>query len=388
MPADVTEVTVLVVMLKGADVLPAATGTLAGTVAEALELDSATLIPPDGAAAFSITVPVEVLPPVREYRLRVREDSSGCTETYAGKFRLLYDAVIWTPVLVVTAAAGRVNVVVVLPAGTVTLVGTVTALLVLVSVTGRPPVGAAAFRVSVPVTVAPPPPTRLVGLRAKDWSQGLIVSTAFCVDPLYAAVRVADIVEVTLLAVTENVFVVPPAGTVTEDGRVTSDVLLLERLTTAPFAGAGPPSVTVPVAWVPLVSAPITLVGFKARDSSHGLTVKVAVFVTPLLAAEIVTLTGLLTAFVLTANVAEVWPAATVTEAGTVTTDVLLLESVTVTEAVAAPVKVTVPVTGATVEPPVTLSGETVVLESAGTGVALASLEAGLVPLLLTALTT
>ena len=184
MPADVTAVTALVVMLKFADVLPAGTGTLAGTVAEALELDSATLTPPDGATAFSVTVPVEGLPPVTEYGFSESEDSIGSTERYDDKLRLLYDAVIWPLVLEVTAVVGRVKVVVVLPAGTVTLAGTVTALFALVSVTGRPPAGAAAFSTSLPVTVAPLPPTRLVGLRVKDWSQGLIVSVAFCVDPL------------------------------------------------------------------------------------------------------------------------------------------------------------------------------------------------------------
>ena len=57
--------TELVFAVKPALVAPAATVTLAGTVATAvLLLDSATIAPPDGAALVRITVPCEVPPPV------------------------------------------------------------------------------------------------------------------------------------------------------------------------------------------------------------------------------------------------------------------------------------------------------------------------------------
>ena len=49
----------LVVTLKVAVVLPPATVTEAGTVAEALLLDRVTEIPPVGAVALKVTVPVE-----------------------------------------------------------------------------------------------------------------------------------------------------------------------------------------------------------------------------------------------------------------------------------------------------------------------------------------
>ena len=55
--------TVCAVMVKVVDVAPAGTVTLGGTVAmPVLLLDSATLAPPVGAAPFSVTVPVAMLP--------------------------------------------------------------------------------------------------------------------------------------------------------------------------------------------------------------------------------------------------------------------------------------------------------------------------------------
>jgi len=68
------------------------------------------------------------------------------------------------------------------------------------------------------------------------------------------------------------------------------------------------------------------------------------------------------TALVLTVNVALLAPAATVTLAGTVAVDVLLLVSVTAAPPVGAgPLSVTVPVEG---DPPVTLAGLSAIAES------------------------
>jgi len=52
--------------VKVAVVAPAATEVVAGKVAAALLELSAIVIPPVGAAAASVTVPVEVLPPTSE----------------------------------------------------------------------------------------------------------------------------------------------------------------------------------------------------------------------------------------------------------------------------------------------------------------------------------
>lgn len=78
--------------------------------------------------------------------------------------------------------------------------------------------------------------------------------------------------EVTGLAVIVNVAPVAPAGTVTPAGTVAA-ALLLDRVTTAPPAGAGPFRIAVPVEEFP----PVRLDGLKDTDeSTGGIMVRVA----------------------------------------------------------------------------------------------------------------
>jgi hypothetical protein len=70
--------TATVVAVKVALVAPAATVTLAGTVATAvLLLPSVTTAPPAGAALLNVTVPVEDAPPVTAAGLTDTEDTAG-----------------------------------------------------------------------------------------------------------------------------------------------------------------------------------------------------------------------------------------------------------------------------------------------------------------------
>ena len=77
-----------VVMGKFAEVEPAATVTLAATVAAAvLLLVSVTTAPPVGAAAFSVTVPVDPVPPVTLVGFVVKDEMLiGCGPTVITEF--------------------------------------------------------------------------------------------------------------------------------------------------------------------------------------------------------------------------------------------------------------------------------------------------------------
>lgn len=75
--AEVEALTPLVVTVNVAVVAPAATVTLAETVAAALLLESATTAPPGGATLPRVTVPVDELPPTTVVGLSVRFESTG-----------------------------------------------------------------------------------------------------------------------------------------------------------------------------------------------------------------------------------------------------------------------------------------------------------------------
>ena len=89
---------------------------------------------------------------------------------------------------------------------------------------------------------------------------------------------VNEVLAATGLVVTVNVAVVAPAATVTLPGTCAAAVLLLDKVTTAPPAGAAPLSLTVPVDDVP----PFTEVGARLTVlRADEVTVKLAVLVAP-----------------------------------------------------------------------------------------------------------
>jgi len=79
------------------------------------------------------------------------------------------------------------------------------------------------------------------------------------------------------LVVTANVALVAPAATVTLAGTLAAEMLLLDNDTSAPPAGAGPLSVTVPVEGLP----PTTLEGFTPSEVSTGRMSKLIAFEVP-----------------------------------------------------------------------------------------------------------
>jgi hypothetical protein len=128
-------------------------------------------------------------------------------------------------------------------------VGTVIEGLFALRATLAPPERALKFNSTSPEAEAPP--MMVPGFTNRPPSRGDTVRV-FC--PTAEAVILAALSDVTsgvAAVVTVNVAVVDPPGTVTLVGTVTSEVMLLLRLTTVPPLGAGFGRVTVPVGLSP-----------------------------------------------------------------------------------------------------------------------------------------
>lgn len=94
-----------------------------------------------------------------------------------------YDAEIVAEVEMITAEVFTVKVALVLPAGTVTLAGTLAAPLLLESITCAPPAGAGPLSVTVPVDDCKPPTTLLGFNVSEETTGGVTVSEADGVRP-------------------------------------------------------------------------------------------------------------------------------------------------------------------------------------------------------------
>ena len=224
-------------------------------------------------------------------------------------------AVMMAEPVVVTVAADTGKVAEVESTGTVTEAGTVNMPLLSDKETTAPPVGAALLRVTVQVAEA---------LEVSEAGlQERLVGTTFVSRPMEkvaeepdrVAVMMAVLSAVMVEAVAEKVAEVAPAATVTEAGTV-SAALLSERETTAPPVGAALLRVTVQVAEALEVSE----AGLQERLEGTVLVTRPMEKVTEEPESDAVMTAVLLVVIVeaVAEKVAEVAPAATVTEAGRV----------------------------------------------------------------------
>ena len=228
-----------------------------------------------------------------------------------------------------TVPAVAVKLAVVAAAATVTEAGTVSAALLLDNATEEPLVGAALDKVTV--QVEEPPEATVFGEHASvvTVATGETVTEAVAELPSKEAVRVTAVDVVTVPAVAVRVAVVAAAATVTEAGTVRA-ALLLDNATEDPPVGAAWDKVTVQVDEPPEV----TVFGEQAKVVTvvFGDTVTEAVAELPFKEAVNVTAVDVVAVPALAVNVAVVAPAATVTDAGTVSA-ALLLDKATEAEA-------------------------------------------------------
>jgi hypothetical protein len=199
---------------------------------------------------FVTDVPTATLPNASELVLAVNADVTAfsCSETLREAEPPV--AVIDAVCEAFTGATVAVKFAVVAPAPTVTLPGTVTAPLLLASVTPNPPVNAAELRVTVQVVV--PEPVNVVLPQESALTDGVVtelnapfslIEADFETDPC-VAVNVTVCAVVTAEALATKLALEAPAATVTDAGTVNA-LLLLDRPTARPVLGAAELNPTV-----------------------------------------------------------------------------------------------------------------------------------------------
>jgi hypothetical protein len=242
--AVASEVAAEAVALNVAELAPAATWTVAGTVTGPVAW-IASVAPETGAAADNPAV--QVVDPgaftVDGLQLRLVTVVNGATVTLAVRVMAPAMAVTVMPVDAVTLAAVAVNDVLVAPWLTVAVVGTGSAEPLLAKLTPKPPDGAALVNATVQLTVCPE--FIVAGLHDRlDRAAGAaMVRLAVRAPPFSDAVTLAVASAATVLAVAVKVAESAPEPTETVEGTVTGP--FEPSWTTAPPAGAAPDRETV-----------------------------------------------------------------------------------------------------------------------------------------------
>ncbi len=160
------------VILKLPEVWPAGIETEAGTVTCALLLTSDTVAPFEPAAPLSDTLQMMVAPGaiVPAEQVTAEREAAGWTVSTAVCVTPADVAEIVTLCELVTTVVATVKVALVRPAGTVTWLWGVASELLVESVTGVPPDGAADARFTVQVAFVPP--VTLLGLQVTEETAG------------------------------------------------------------------------------------------------------------------------------------------------------------------------------------------------------------------------
>jgi hypothetical protein len=181
----------------------------------------------------------------------------------------------------------------------------------------------------------------VLGLTDRSISKsGFIVRTALTVTEPSVAPIVEVVEAVTMVAATEKVAEVPPAGMETLAG---SDALALLEVsaTTIPAAGAGLLMDTVPTE----VDPPVMVLGANVMEVSTGAEIeRVAAAVAPWKVPVIVAMVEVAMATVVTVKVAVFAPAAITTVVGTTALTLLEVSATDAPPVGAGPLRVTVPV--------------------------------------------
>ncbi len=338
-------------------VAPAAMVAVPLTVAEPLSEATVTVRPPVGAGLETAIVAVLDVPPTTDVGLSPTVVTVGAV---MARFAVAVDplklAVNTAVAFAATGVVVTVKVPEVAPAAIVAVPGTAAGL---PEETGtvRPPAGAALPIVTVPMDETPP--ATVVGLTDRPVTTGAVIARlAAFEEPFELAVMFAVRFDATELVVIVNVPVVAPAAIVAVPG--TAAPLSDDTVTVNPPTGAADEIVIVPVELTP----PSTVVGFNERAETVGpCTNKLPGLDVPFAIPLMVAVVSTPTATVVMLNVADVAPAAIVTDAGTVT-EALFDASVILSPPVGAGLEiVTVPTDPL---PPSTVVGSTVKLATVG----------------------
>jgi len=250
-----------------AEVAPAGTVIDGGTDNNVLLLASEIVVPPAGAALFSVAVHVPVPPAPKLAGVQLNadtdcEDNKLTANVCETPVRVAVSVTVW---LLEMFPAVALKVPVIDPAGTVVDRRTGSSELLLLNPIAVPLEGAAWFSVTVQIVM--PCETKLAGLQDSEERdrEATKLTVDVCTTPFSEAVSIALwLLGMLLPAVALNVVVAEPAAIVIVGAGTGRNALLLDKETVMPPEGAAWLTVTVQVVLAP----PAKVLGLHAREES------------------------------------------------------------------------------------------------------------------------